>query len=151
MIFTLCSWLIFNRLPRVKTFLYITWLHLANTFIQSKFQCIQVLHLSVCAFSGNETHDLGVAKATLDRLQEHHHFNVSEWIQSETLYERVKTSVTKAKFYQMSFRIMNKTQNSWYCMWTRFCQVYLITTQLRAHTVKNYPTTATVIIWRFMC
>ncbi len=41
-------------------------LHLADTFIQSELQCIQVIHLlSVCVFSGNWTHDLCAANAML--------------------------------------------------------------------------------------
>ncbi len=41
-------------------------LHLADTFIQSDLQCIQVIHfLSVHVFPGNQTHNLCTANAML--------------------------------------------------------------------------------------
>ncbi len=43
-----------------------TFIHLADTFIQSNLQCIQVIHLlSVCVFPGNWTHNLCAANAML--------------------------------------------------------------------------------------
>ncbi len=43
-----------------------TFTHLADAFIQSNLQCIQVIHLlSVCVFPGNWTHDLCAANAML--------------------------------------------------------------------------------------
>lgn len=77
MIFTICSWLLLYRLIKVKPFLYKTWLHLANTFTQSNLQCIQALHLSVCAF------DLDIAHALPFEQQKHHNFTVSALIQNE--------------------------------------------------------------------
>ncbi len=47
-------------------------MHLADAFIQSDLQCIQVTGffyiLSALAFPGNRTHDLGVASAMLYHL-----------------------------------------------------------------------------------
>ncbi len=41
-------------------------MHLADAFIQSDLQCIQVIHfLSVCVFPGNRTHNLCTANAML--------------------------------------------------------------------------------------
>ncbi len=51
-----------------------TFMHLADSFIQSDLQCIQVIHLlSVCVFPGNWTHDLCAAKhnALTTEPQEH--------------------------------------------------------------------------------
>ncbi len=48
-----------------------TFMHLADTFIQSDLHCIQVTvstFLSALAFPGNRTHDLGVASAMLYQL-----------------------------------------------------------------------------------
>ncbi len=46
--------------------LIFTFMHLADTFIQSDLQCIQHIHLiSVCAFPGNRTHNLCTANAML--------------------------------------------------------------------------------------
>ncbi len=46
--------------------LLFTCMHLADTFIQSDLQCIQVIHLlSVCVFPGNRTHNLCTANAML--------------------------------------------------------------------------------------
>ncbi len=43
-----------------------TFMHLADAFIQSDLQCIQVKHLlSVCVFPGNWTHNLWAANAML--------------------------------------------------------------------------------------
>ncbi len=43
-----------------------TFMHLADAFIQSDLQCIQVIHLlSVCVFPGNLTHNLCAANAIL--------------------------------------------------------------------------------------
>ncbi len=43
-----------------------TFMHLADTFIQSDLQCIQAIHfLSVCVFPGNRTHNLCTANAML--------------------------------------------------------------------------------------
>ncbi len=43
---------------RVITFTF-TFTHLADAFIQSDLQCIQVIHvLSLCVFPGNRTHNL---------------------------------------------------------------------------------------------
>ncbi len=43
-----------------------TFMHLADAFIQSDLQCIQVIHLlSVCVFPGNWTHNLSAANAVL--------------------------------------------------------------------------------------
>ncbi len=43
-----------------------TYMHLADAFIQSDLQCIQVIHvLSVCVFPGNWTHNLCAANAML--------------------------------------------------------------------------------------
>ncbi len=45
---------------------YITFIHLADVFIQSDLQCIQVIHLlSVYVFPGNRTHNLYAANAML--------------------------------------------------------------------------------------
>ncbi len=47
------------------------FMHLADAFIQSDLQCIQVTvstFLSGLAFPGNRTHDLGVANAMLHQL-----------------------------------------------------------------------------------
>ncbi len=48
-----------------------TFMHLADAFIQSDLQCIQVTalnFLSALAFPGNRTHDLGVTSAMLYHL-----------------------------------------------------------------------------------
>ncbi len=51
-----------NHKPRF-TF---TFMHLADAFIQSDLQCIQVIHvLSECVFPGNQTHNLCAANAML--------------------------------------------------------------------------------------
>ncbi len=43
-----------------------TFMHLADAFIQSDLQCIQVIHvLSACVFPGNRTHNLCAANAML--------------------------------------------------------------------------------------
>ncbi len=42
-------------------------MHLADAFIQSDLQCIQVT-VSALAFPGNRTHDLGVVSAMLYQL-----------------------------------------------------------------------------------
>ncbi len=43
-----------------------TFMHLAEAFIQSALQCIQVIHLlSVCVFAGNWTHNLCAANVML--------------------------------------------------------------------------------------
>ncbi len=43
-----------------------TFMHLADAFIQSDLQCIQVIHLlSVCVFPGNWTHNLCAANTML--------------------------------------------------------------------------------------
>ncbi len=43
-----------------------TFMHLADAFIQSVLQCIQVIHFSsVCVFPGNRTHNLYTANAML--------------------------------------------------------------------------------------
>ncbi len=43
-----------------------TFMHLADAFIQSDLQCIQVIHfLSVHVFPGNRTHNLCAASAML--------------------------------------------------------------------------------------
>ncbi len=48
-----------------------TFMHLADSFIQSDLQCIQVIHLlSVCVFPGNWTHDLYTTCSTTEP-QEH--------------------------------------------------------------------------------
>ncbi len=40
-------------------YIYITFMHVADAFIQSDLQCIQAIHfLSVCVFPGNWTHNL---------------------------------------------------------------------------------------------
>ncbi len=52
-------------------YIYITFMHLADAFIQSDLHCIQVTVfyiLSALAFPGNWTHDLGVASAMLYHL-----------------------------------------------------------------------------------
>ncbi len=46
----------FRRLHLLSTF---TFMHLADAFIQSDLQCIQVIHFSsVHVFPGNRTHNL---------------------------------------------------------------------------------------------
>ncbi len=55
----------------VYNFVQCTFMHLADTFIQSDLHCIQVtvlLFLSALAFPGNRTHDLGVASIMLYHL-----------------------------------------------------------------------------------
>lgn len=42
-------------------FMQITFMHLADTFIQRNLHRIQATHLFVHAFPGNRTHDLGDA------------------------------------------------------------------------------------------
>ncbi len=50
------AWFNFYTLLPYITFIF---MHFADTFIQSDFQCIQVIHvLSVCVFPGNRTQDL---------------------------------------------------------------------------------------------
>ncbi len=45
--------------PKIKIASLITFTHLADAFIQSDLQCIQVIHvLSACVFPGNRTHNL---------------------------------------------------------------------------------------------
>ncbi len=47
-------------------FMTFTFMHLADAFIQSDLQCIQVIHfLSVCVFPGNRTHNLCAANTML--------------------------------------------------------------------------------------
>ncbi len=65
-------------------FFFFTFTHLADAFIQSDLQCIQVIHvLSVCVFPGNRTHNLCAANAMLYHWatgtlpQEHFHRNTS--------------------------------------------------------------------------
>ncbi len=60
-----------------------TFMHLADTFIQSNLHCIQVTVFffyiwSALAFPGNRTHDLGVASAMLlpFELQESTHTHI---------------------------------------------------------------------------
>ncbi len=47
----------------VYTFTF-TFMHLADAFIQSDLQCIQVIHF-LCVFPGNRTHNLCAANAML--------------------------------------------------------------------------------------
>ncbi len=50
----------------VVSFMHLIFMHLADAFIQSDLQCIQVIHLlSVCVFPGNWNHDLCTANAML--------------------------------------------------------------------------------------
>ncbi len=50
----------------MSTFTYITFMHLADAFIQSDLQCIQAIHfLSVYVFPGNQTHNVCAANAML--------------------------------------------------------------------------------------
>ncbi len=50
----------------IYLYIYITFMHLADAFIQSDLQCIQAIHfLSVCVFPGNRTHNLCTANAML--------------------------------------------------------------------------------------
>lgn len=49
-----------------------TFMHFIFAFIQSNFQCIQTTLLPVCAFPGNQTHNLGIARNVLE-LQDHLH------------------------------------------------------------------------------
>ncbi len=61
-----------EALLEIITFTF-TFMHLADTFIQSDLQCIQVIHFwSVRVFSGNWTHNLCAANAML------YHWN-TEW------------------------------------------------------------------------
>ncbi len=51
------------KTSKEKTF---TFMHLADAFIQSDLQYIQVIHmLSVCVFPGSRTHNLCAANAML--------------------------------------------------------------------------------------
>ncbi len=55
-----------NQSASVYIYIIFTFMHLADTFIQSDLQCIQHIHLlSVCVFPGNRTHNLCAANAVL--------------------------------------------------------------------------------------
>ncbi len=58
-------YIFFLDVPLCNIYIY-TRMHLADAFIQSDLQCIQVIHLlSVYVFPGNLTHDLCAANAML--------------------------------------------------------------------------------------
>ncbi len=53
-------------ITKASALVFVTFMHLADTFIQSDLQCIQVIYvLSVCVLPGNWTHDLCPANAML--------------------------------------------------------------------------------------
>ncbi len=56
----------FAQIAKYKLSDSVTFMHLADAFIQSDLQCIQAIHvLSVHVFPGNRTHNLCAAHATL--------------------------------------------------------------------------------------
>ncbi len=63
---TFSRYYIFLDVPVCIYIFTFTFMHLADAFIQSDLQCIQVIHLlSVYVFPGNLTHDLCAANAML--------------------------------------------------------------------------------------
>ncbi len=60
-----------NLYSSISFYIYFTFMHLADAFIQSDLHCIQVTVfyiLSALAFPMNRTHDIGVASAMLYHL-----------------------------------------------------------------------------------
>ncbi len=91
-------------------FFFFTFTHLADAFIQSDLQCIQVIHvLSVCVFPGNRTHNLCAANAMLYHWatgtlpQEHFHMIVLFEMHNQYCYlQTFQSQVSLASSWEYS-------------------------------------------------
>ncbi len=85
------EYLITYILGGTTVYITFTFMHLADAFIQSDLQCIQVIHvLSACVFPGNWTHNLCAANAMLYHRSHRLHITATRQVFAElACFERI--------------------------------------------------------------